>query len=235
MPDLSFDRTAVRLLAAAVLALAPTPAAVAATPPALTQKDAAAGLRAALGQGMDKAVARLGAPDGFLKDPRYTIPLPRPLARAERALRAMGMQGQADELRTAMNRAAELAVVEARPVFRQALTSMTLDDARGILGGGGDAATQYFRRATSAELTQRFRPIVAKATEKVQLGAAYDRYAGQAAQLGLLRPEDAKLEDYVTARALDALFGAIAEEERAIRQDPMGQASTLLRRVFGAQ
>jgi hypothetical protein len=111
---------------------------------------------------------------------------------------------------------------------------MTVADAKSILTGGDTSATQYFKQATSAQLTTRFKPIVARATAKLKLGTLYDQYAGQAAQFGLIKAQDANLNDYVTARALDGLFVAISEEEVAIRKDPMGQASTLLKKVFGA-
>jgi hypothetical protein len=201
---------------------------------ALTNKDASSGLRAALSQGIDVAVAQLGAPDGFLKNPKVTIPLPPALKKADKALRLLGMSGDADALKVAMNHAAESAVAEAKPVLKNALQGMTLADAKGILTGGEDSATQYFRRTTSTELTTRFKPIVAKATSKLQLASVYDRYAGKASTLGLVTPEDANLNDYVTAKALDGLFLRMADEEKAIRKDPLGQTSSLIRKVFGA-
>jgi len=222
------------LLAFGLLLASPWTAGGAVSLQDLTAKDASAGLRSALGQGIDRAVDQLGVADGFLGNPQFAIPLPPALQKAERALRLVGMSGDADELHTAMNRAAEAAVAAAKPVFRQALQRMTIADAKGILTGGDDAATQYFRRTTGEQLAAKFRPIVARETAKARLGALYDRYAGQAAQFGLVRSEDANLDDYVTARALDALYGAIAAEERAIRRDPVGQASAIVRKVFGA-
>jgi hypothetical protein len=209
-------------------------AALAGSLDAVTSQDAAAGLRGAIAQGVNKAIGMLGAPNGFLANARYTIPLPPALERAEQALRLVGMSGEADQLKTAMNHAAEMAVADARPVFTQAVRRMTIRDAKGILTGGDDAATQYFRQATSATLASRFKPIVARETAKVRLGSLYDEYAGKASRLGLLKSEDANLDDYVTHRALDSLFGAIGEEERAIRKDPAGQASALVRKVFSA-
>ena len=200
----------------------------------LTSRDASAGLRAALGQGIDKAVAQLGAPGGFLDNAKVTIPLPPALEKLDRGLRLLGMGGDADALREAMNHAAESAVTEARPVLKQALQRMTVQDAKGILTGGDDSATQYFRRVTATTLGDKFKPIVAKATARLKLASLYDQYAGQAAQLGLVKGEDAHLNDYVTSKALDGLFLQMADEERAIRQDPMGQASSLIKRVFGA-
>jgi len=201
---------------------------------ALSSKDAAGGLRAALSQGIGKAVTQLGANNGFLDDPKVAIPLPPTLEKADRALRMVGMSGQAEELRVTMNHAAEQAVAQAKPVFEDALKHMTLTDAKAILTGGDDAGTQYFRRTTSTQLTGRFKPIVAAATAKLKLASQYDEVAGKAAQFGLISSADANLDDYVTARALDGLFSRIADEERAIRKDPLGQANSLIKKVFGA-
>ena len=217
---------------AALLFLAPFAAMAAGSLDALSSKDAAGGMRAAISQGIDKAIAQLGAPNGFLDNPKYTIPLPSAMEKADRALRMIGLSGDADQLKVAMNHAAEMAVADAKPVFKQAAQKMTVADAKGILTGGETSATEYFRKATTEQLTARFKPIVAKQTEKLKLRALYDQYAGKAAQVGLISAEDANLNDYVTARALDGLFGEIAEEERAIRKDPMGQASSLIKKVF---
>ena len=121
-----------------------------------------------------------------------------------------------------------------KPVFVRSLQQMTLSDARSILTGGEGAATAYFRKSTSAELTARFRPIVARQTAKLGLAARYDEYAGKAAQFGLVPASDARLDDYVTAHALDGLYSRIADEEHRIRQNPLGESSALIRKVFGA-
>jgi hypothetical protein len=201
---------------------------------ALTSKDATGGLRAALSQGVDIAVAQLGTQNGFLNDPKVAIPLPPALEKGERALRMIGMGGEADQLKATMNHAAEQAVATAKPIFKQALQRMTLADAKGILTGGEVAGTQYFRQATSAQLSAKFQPIVARETAKLRLGSVYDQYAGKAATLGLIGKQDANLNDYVTQKALDGLFSRIADEERSIRKDPMGQANSLVKKVFGA-
>jgi Protein of unknown function (DUF4197) len=215
------------LAARAVLA---DPAALA----ALSPHDAAGGLRAALSKGIDVAVAQLGAKNGFLNDPKVTIPLPPALDKADRALRMVGMGGQADELKVTMNHAAEDAVAQAKPIFKSALQHMSVSDAKGILTGGDGAGTAYFRRATSAQLTEKFKPIVATETAKLGLAAKYNEYAGKASQLGLLPAQDANLNDYVTAKALDGLFSRIAEEEHEIRAHPLEQASSLIKKAFGA-
>ncbi len=201
---------------------------------AIAPKDSVSGLKAALDQGAARAVAQLGAADGFLGNPKVKIPLPPALKKADKALRMVGMGGQADELVVAMNRAAELAVPEAKVLLVDAVKQMSLDDARQILTGGDDAATQYFRRVSYDKLQQRFLPIVKQKTDHAQLAKQYNELAGQAAQVGLVDAKDANVESYVTRKALDGLFFMIAEEERAIRKNPMGQSSKILQNVFGA-
>ena len=200
----------------------------------LSGKEASAGLKEALSRGADMAVSQLGKPNGFMGDARVRIPLPKSLRAAEKMMRTLGMKKQADELIETMNRAAELAVVEAKPILLESVQKMTIDDARGILAGRDDAATQYFRRTTSTALGKKFLPIVKQATAKVQLADQYNEYAGQAAKLGLLEEKDANLDSYVTQKALDGLFVMIAEQEKSIRQDPVGTGSKLLQTVFGA-
>jgi Protein of unknown function (DUF4197) len=201
---------------------------------ALSSKDAAGGLRAALSKGVDVAVSQLGANNGFLNDPKVAIPLPGGLEKAEKGLKMLGMGGQADELRVTMNHAAEQAVAQAKPIFKQALQHMTLTDAKGILSGGDGAGTAYFKRTTTAQLTSSFKPVVTKETAKLGVTAKYNEIAGKASQLGLMSSQEANINDYVTAKALDGLFSRVAEEEHAIRKDPMGQASSLIKKVFGA-
>ena len=167
----------------------------------LSPADAGSGLKAALAQGVDRAVSQLGAPGGFLGDPQVEIPLPPALEKVSQALRFVGMGSQADELKDAMNHAAEAAVAVAGPTFKKALRNMSLADAKEILGGGDAAATDYFRRSSSDELRERFRPIVAKATSRLKLAGAYNRYAGKAAELGLVRGDDADLDGYVTGKS----------------------------------
>ncbi|MBS0366024.1 MAG: DUF4197 domain-containing protein [Proteobacteria bacterium] len=219
-----------------LLALGATATALAASAAldAISSQQAASGLRAALSKGIDVAVGQLGQKNGFLGDPKVAIPLPPALEKADQMLRMVGMGGKADELKATMNHAAEDAVAQAKPVFKSALQRMTVSDAKGILTGGDGAGTAYFRRATSAQLAGKFKPIVAAQTEKLGLARQYDEYAGKAAQLGLLSAQDASLNDYVTAKALDGLFSRIADEEHQIRAHPMEQASSLIKAVFGA-
>jgi hypothetical protein len=200
----------------------------------ISDRDTVAGLREALSRGGQAAVARLGVENGFFGNDRVKIPLPPSLRRMEAVMRSIGMDRHADELVLRMNRAAEAAVPEARTLLADAVKKMSVQDAKGILTGGDDAATQYFKRTTSEPLAKRFRPIVKKAMEKVKLAEKYDEIAASGAKFGLVKEEDAQLEDYVTRKALDGLFVVIAEEEKKVRQDPAGAASAILRKVFGA-
>jgi hypothetical protein len=200
----------------------------------LSNQDATQGLKAALAQGAERAVSQLGTANGFLGNAKVRIPLPDSLRQAERVMRMVGMGAQADELITSMNRAAEMAVTEAKPLLVDAVKRMSVQDAKGILTGGDDAATQYFRRTTSDALTKKFLPIVKQMTARVNLAQLYNQYAGQAAAFGVINAKDANIDDYVTRKALDGLFLVIAEQERAIRRDPVGSASTIVQKAFGA-
>lgn len=200
----------------------------------LSNADTSAGLKKALDQGINQAVGKLGVTDGFLKNPAVKIDLPPKLAKAENMLRMLGAGEEMDKLVVSMNRAAEAAVPESKVLLKQALRQMTLEDAKHILTGGDDAATQYFKHATYEPLKVKFAPIISSATQKVKLAENYDTVAKKAVALGILKPEDASVESYVTDKTLDGLFLMMAEEERAIRKDPLGQASSLLKKVFGA-
>ena len=195
--------------------------------------EAASGLKETLTRGAEIAVDQLGKPNGFMGDARVRIPLPDSIRKAEKMMRTLGAGKYADELIETMNHAAELAVVEAKPILVNAVKNMSFDDARGILTGGDDAATQYFRRATSADLTAKFLPVVKQATAKVELADKYNDYAGKAAKMGLLDKKDANLDQYVTQKALDGLFLMVAEQEKAIRKDPVSTGSALLKKIFG--
>ena len=200
----------------------------------ISGKDASGGLKEALTQGAGKAVDLLGRKDGFLGNPKVKIPLPESVQKVEGLLRGLGMGKKADELVTAMNRAAEAAVPEAKTLLVNSIKQMSVEDAKGILTGGEDSATKYFRRTTSGPLTEKFKPMVKAAMAKVNVAKKYDQFAGKAASYGLVREEDAHLENYVTQKTLDGLYLMMAEEEKAIRKDPLGAAGKMAQKVFGA-
>jgi hypothetical protein len=200
---------------------------------ALTEIDAVQGVRAALERGASAAVGRLGRNDGFLGNPMVRIELPGFLKDAARLLELTGQRRRIDELVNALNRAAESAVAQARPLLINAVKSMSVEDALRIVRGGDTSVTDFFSQKTREPLGEKFQPIVARATEKVSLAAKYDRVAGKAAGLGLMNAEDADIQRYVTRRALDGLYLMIGQEERQIRRDPVGTGSAILKKVFG--
>ena len=200
----------------------------------ISNKDAVAGLKAALSDGSAAAIGKLGAENGFFNNAKVRIPLPESLKKVEGMMRAMGMKRQADELELAMNRAAESAVTEAKPLLVDAVKNMSVEDAKAILTGGDSAATEYFRRKTAEPLAKKFLPIVKKSTAQVGLAEKYNAIAGKGSQLGVIDASQASIEQYVTKKALDGLYTMIADEEKALRQDPVGATSNLVQKVFGA-
>jgi hypothetical protein len=206
----------------------------------LSHDQMVSGLKEALGQGMQQAVASLGRPDGFLHDPSVRIPMPENLQRVEKALRALRQDDLADEFVTTMNRAAEQAVPEGAAVLGQALKQMSFADARTILTGTNNAATEYFRRTSETNLHARFLPIVQAATEQAGVTRSYKQMVDQAGGAfgglgGRLWGEKAlDLDSYITARTLDGLFLKIAEQEKQIRENPVARTTDLLQKVFGA-
>lgn len=200
---------------------------------AVTSVEASSGIRTALERGAASAVELLGRPGGFLDNPKVRIPLPPGLEQAAGMLKLMGQQRRVDELVTAMNRAAEAAVPEARTLLMDAVRSMSVEDALAIVRGGDTSVTDFFASRTRQPLTQRFLPIVTRATEKVSLAQSYNELVGKAGAMGLVKAEDANLERHVTAKAVDGLYLMIGEEERRIRQDPIATGSAILQKVFG--
>lgn len=210
---------------------------LAASPPvqaAITESDAALGVRAALERGAASAVGLLGRTGGFLDNPKVRIPLPGFLNEAAKLAKFTGQQRRVDELVTAMNRAAEAAVPQAKALLVNAVRTMSVEDGRQILTGGDNAVTQFFANKTRTALGVKFLPIVTQATEKVALADKYNALAGKVAATGLLKNDDANLQQYVTGKALDGLYLMIGEEERKIRQNPVATGSAILAKVFGS-
>ncbi len=201
---------------------------------ALSEGDAAVGVRAALERGALAAVALLGRADGFMGNPLVRIPLPGILNDAVKLLKATGQGKKLDELVLAMNRAAEAAVPVAGPIFVSTVKSISIEDALKVVRGGGTSVTDFFANKTRAPLGDKFLPIVTQATEKQSLAARYNAVAAKAAGLGLLKGDDVNIQQYVTARALDGLFKMIGEEEKKIRADPVKTGSAILKKVFGS-
>jgi hypothetical protein len=200
----------------------------------LSNTEASKGLKTALEKGALNAVGLLGAKDGFLGNPQVRIPLPGYLNDAAQLMRTFGQGERVDELLTAMNRAAEAAVPMSRDLLMNAVRTMSVTDAKGILGGGDTAVTEFFASKTRPSLASKFLPVVTQATARVGLAEKYNAVAGKAAEFGLVKKEDANIQQYVTGKTLDGLFFMISEEEKKIRQNPVGYGSAILTKVFGA-
>ena len=200
----------------------------------LSQGEAVQGLKSALERGARQAISELGRLDGFLGREQVRIPLPRQLLEHEKTLRRLGQGKRLDALVTTMNRAAEAAVPQAQELMLGAVRQMTVDDGKKILRGGETSVTSFFADKTRLPLGQKFLPVVSQTTRQLDLTVQYQRLAGKAADVGLMKREDASIDQYVTGKALDGLYFMIGEEERKIRRDPVGTGSALLSKVFGA-
>lgn len=200
----------------------------------LTQGDASGGLKDALSQGAKVAVQQLGNPGGFSNNPDVRIELPGNLGKAAKTMKMMGMGAQVDQLEASMNKAAEAAVPQAQALLLDSVKKMTVQDAKSILSGPQDSATQYLNKTSREQLRAKFLPIVKQATAQVGLAKQYNNFAGQAASFGVIDAKSANIESYVTEQALDGLFAMIAEQEASIRENPAGAATSLAKKVFGA-
>ena len=209
---------------------------------ALTQDQMVGGLKEALAQGVQIAVTNLGKSGGFLNDLGVRIPMPANLQKLDKAARAVGQGRLADDFITSMNHAAEQAVPEAAAVLGDSVKQMSIADAKSILTGTNNTATQYFRRTSETNLYGRFLPIVQKATEQTGVTSAYKKMTAKAGgSLGglgglggkLTGVEAPDLDSYVTHKTLDGLFLKIAEQEKQIRENPVARTSDLLQKVFG--
>jgi hypothetical protein len=200
----------------------------------LSQVDASGGLKDALIQGAQVAVKQLGAPGGFSNNPDVRIELPGNLGKAARTMKMMGMGAQVTQLETSMNQAAEAAMPQAQALLVESVKKMTVQDAKSILAGPEDSATQYLNQTSREQLRAKFLPIVQQTTAQVGLAQQYNAFAGQAASFGVIDAKSANIESYVTEQALDGLFEMIAKQEASIRQNPAGAATSLAKKVFGA-
>ncbi|MFP8967727.1 DUF4197 domain-containing protein [Pokkaliibacter sp. CJK22405] len=206
----------------------------ASTSTSLSSSTLSAGLKQALSVGTTRAVESLSKQNGYLNSSIAHIPLPGALASSAKMLRAAGMGTQVDAFETSMNHAAEKAVVEATPLFVQALNNLTLKDAQQIYSGGSDAATRYFETNTRTQLAAKFQPDIAQAMAQTGVTSYYQQLTKKIPSgLAALTGTNVDLDTYVTQAALDGLFAQLAQEEKAIRTDPAARTTDLLRSVFG--
>lgn len=200
---------------------------------ALTQSEIGAGLKEALTVGVSKGADLVSKENGYLNNPKIKIPFPPDVQRIETTLRNVGLGGQVDKFVEALNHGAEQAANEAKPIFIAAIRQMTITDALSILKGEQDAATQYLKKTTTNELTQKFMPVVEKALAQTQATQYYGDLATTYNKIPLTKKVNPDLKGYATEMAINGLFLMIAEEEAKIRKDPVARTTDLLKRVFG--
>jgi hypothetical protein len=212
-----------------------TPKEQASVASALTNDEMVSGVLDALKVGVQRAVEILGKEGGYLNDPQVKIPMPENLRTVEKALRKLKQDKYADKFIASMNHGAEQAVHKATPIFIEAINNMSVEDAKNILQGPDDAATQYFRKTTYTPLTEAIMPVVSKATDESGVTSAYKKLVDRAAFFGeYVDLEKYDLDKYVTEKSLDGLYLKLAEEERAIRKDPVKRSTDILKKVFAA-
>jgi hypothetical protein len=200
--------------------------------PSLSDERVAAGLREALQVGTGNAVQLTGRLDGYFRNDAIKILMPERLRPIEKGLRRVGQGRQVDDFVLSMNRAAERAAPTAKDIFWNAIRQLTFDDARRILSGGDSAATEYFRRKTSDELTAAFRPVVEQAMNEVGATRRYEELTRRAKSVPFVHIQTLDIAEYVVAKALDGLFHVLSEEEQKIRTDPAARVTSLLKEVF---
>lgn len=201
----------------------------------LSNEQIASGLKEALNKGIDKEVTKLMAPDGFYKDQMVKILLPQDLQKVDKTLRDLGMGQLADQGLLLLNRAASDAVKEAKPIFVEAITTMSFADAKNILLGGQTAATDYLQQKTSAQLYQKFSPQVQKSLHKVKADEVWTKIINKYNQIPFVNQVNPDLTDYVTQKAMEGVFKKVAVEEQKIRTDFNERTSALLKKVFALQ
>lgn len=206
---------------------------------ALSQTEIANGLREALKIGSSNVVGQLGAANGFNLDPNIRIPLPPTLAKVDSALGTIGLNSLTDDLETRLNRAAEAATPRAKELFISAISQMTIDDAKNILTGPQDSATQFMRKTIGSQLAGDMAPLVTTALSQAGAIQAYDNVTSRYSQIpfvsSLAGNSKSQLNDYVVTKAMDGIFYYVAQEEAAIRTNPAKRTTQLLQKVFGAK
>jgi len=200
----------------------------------LSNDDVVAGLKEALTKGAQFAVGNLGQNGGFLDNPDVHIPMPKKLQSVEKLLRKLGKEKYADQLVSTMNQAAESAVPLTLDIIKSAVTKMSFEDAKNILSGPDNAATEYLRKVGGEEMSARIAPIVAEATEKAKVSRDYKKLFKKLGFMGsMFDPDDYDIDKYVTQKTVDGLFHMIAIEEAKIRKDPVARTTDILKKVFG--
>jgi len=201
----------------------------------LTKDQVASGLKEALINGISSGSKLASRLDGYYKNPSIKIPFPPDVQRVEDKLRQIGLDDQVDKFVKTLNRGAEKAAEEAKPIFVSAIKSMTIEDAWNILKGEDNAATHYLRRTTSDQLRAKFKPVIKSSLDKTNATKYYGDIINTYNRIPLVDEVNPNLDDYATDKALDGLFFLIAKEEKNIREDPIARTTELLKKVFAEQ
>ena len=201
----------------------------------LTTAEVAEGLKEALIKGISTGSDLVSQVDGYFKNPAIKIPFPPDVKKVEDRLRQIGFGNEVDKFVMTLNRGAEDAAKEAKPIFVTAIKSMTIQDAWGILRGNDNAATEYLKRTTSPQLKEKFKPVIQNSLSKVNATKYYHDIVTRYNQIPTVQKVNANLDDYATDKAIEGLFLMIAREEKNIRDNPVARTTELLKRVFGAQ
>ena len=201
----------------------------------LSEDEIVKGLKQALEIGTSNAVQTVSQTNGYFKNPKIRIPLPKDVEKVEKILRATGFGHQVDKFELSMNRAAERAAPEAKAIFWDAIKQMSFADARQILDGSDDAATQYFQDKTAGRLQKVFKPITHQAMSEVGVTHSYQSIDNKIKTIPFADQMSFDLDQYVTDKALSGLYLMLAEEEKKIRQDPAARVTDLLKKVFGSE
>ncbi|MBL7873997.1 MAG: DUF4197 domain-containing protein [Cyclobacteriaceae bacterium] len=201
----------------------------------LTTAEVGEGLKEALIKGISNGSDLASQVDGYFKNPTIKIPFPPDVKKVEDRLRQIGLGNEVDKFVMTLNRGAEDAAKEAKPIFIAAIKQMTIDDAWAILKGEPDAATQFLKRTTSGELKSKFMPVIQNSLDKVSATKYYGDIINRYNNIPLVQKVNPDLNDYATDMAIQGLFTMIANEEKNIRQDPLARTTELLKRVFGSQ
>lgn len=199
----------------------------------LSIEEIGGGLKDALRIATDRTVSAVGRADGYWGDPAIRIPLPASLQKIDQALKLAGYDRLTRDLQVRINRAAEAAAPQARDVFVESISQMTVDDARGILNGPDTAATQYFERTMTDPLKTRMRPIVDQQLSQVGAVKSLESVRAQAKRIPGAPSVSTGLTDFTLEGALSGLFHYLGEEEKAIRHNPASRTTDLLKKVFG--
>jgi hypothetical protein len=204
-------------------------------PKSLTKEEVANGLKEALVNGITKGTDLTSKMDGYFKNPEIKIPFPKDVKKVEDKLRQLGMGSEVDRFVLTLNRGAEEAAKEAKPIFISAIKQMSIDDAFAVLKGQPDAATQFLKRTTSAQLKEKFKPVVQANLDKVNATKYYGDLISNYNRIPFISKVNPNLNDYATDMAIQGLFTMIAKEEKSIRQDPAARTTDLLKKVFSSK